>query len=75
MATTKPVRIVENHGVDPDIVVQNLPQDLARGLDSQLDRGIEELGKLHAANPPVVPEFGPAPNKSRDAFKTELGNK
>jgi tricorn protease len=67
--------VVENHGVDPDIVVQNLPQELARGVDAQLDRGLEELTKLHTQDPPIVPNFGPAPNKSRDAFKAELGNK
>ncbi len=64
--------IVENHGVDPDIVVQNLPQELAKGVDAQLDRAIAELVRLHAENPPVKPEFGPAPLKTRDAFQKEL---
>lgn len=64
--------LVENHGVDPDIVVQNLPQDVAKGVDAQLDRGIAELDKQVAASPPIVPDFGPAPDKSRGAYKSEL---
>lgn len=66
---------VENHGVDPDIVVQNLPQELAKNIDAQLDAGIDELTKLHAKEPPIVPTFGPAPDKSRGAFSGELGGK
>ncbi len=60
---------VENHGVDPDIVVDNLPQDLAKGLDAQLDRGIAEVLKLHTAEPPVVPAFGPVPARTREAYR------
>ena len=64
--------LIENHGVDPDILVQNLPQELARGVDTQLDRAIAELTRLHAEHPPLVPQFGPAPKKTRDAFQGEL---
>ncbi|MEQ1567548.1 MAG: S41 family peptidase [Myxococcota bacterium] len=64
--------VVENHGVDPDIVVQNTPQDVAAGADPQLDRGIAELERLLSENPPVTPTFGPAPPKGRDAFRGEL---
>ncbi len=64
--------IVENHGVDPDLVVQNLPQELVKGVDAQLDAAITELTRLHAAEPPVQPAFGPAPRKTRDAFGREL---
>ncbi|MEZ4386428.1 MAG: S41 family peptidase [Candidatus Krumholzibacteriia bacterium] len=60
---------VENHGVDPDIEVDNLPQDLARGVDAQLDRGIQEVLKLHAAEPPVAPTFGPVPSRTREAYR------
>ncbi len=63
---------IENHGVDPDIVVENLPQDLMRGADPQLDRAIEEVLRLRAETPlRRVEEFSPAPDKSRDAFKDE----
>jgi tricorn protease len=63
---------IENHGVDPDIVVQNLPQELARGVDAQLDRAIEEVLKLHRERPPVKPEFGPVRPRTREAFWEEL---
>ena len=63
---------IENHGVDPDIVVQNLPQELARGVDTQLDRAITEVMKLHGQHPPAKPNFAPVRERSRDAFKQEL---
>jgi tricorn protease len=63
---------VENEGVTPDIIVENRPQDLAQGKDRQLDKAIEELWKLHAESPPLKPEWGPPPTKTRDAFKDEL---
>ena len=63
---------IENHGVDPDIEVDTTPQELAKGVDAQLDRGIAEVMKLHDANPPVKPKFDPIRDRSRDAFKQEL---
>lgn len=66
---------LENHGVDPDIVVQNRPQDLAAGKDPQLDRALQELEVLHAKDPPLKPVFPPAPPRNRDAFKDETGPK
>jgi tricorn protease len=63
---------IENHGVDPDIVLENLPQDLARGVDAQLNRAIAEVMKLHEQHPPVKPKFGPVRPRGRDAFTQEL---
>jgi len=63
---------IENYGVDPDIEVQNLPQELADGVDAQLDRAIDEVTRLRDEDPPLKPEPGPASDKSRDAFKDEL---
>ncbi len=63
---------IENHGVDPDIVVENLPQDLVRGTDAQLDRAIAEVMKLHSARPPLRPKFDKVRDRSRDAFRKEL---
>jgi tricorn protease len=73
-ATWHPQRgwILENRGVEPDIVVENLPQDDARGVDDQLDRGIEEVMRLRAEHPPLTPAFAPAPDKSRGAYRGEL---
>ena len=62
---------VENHGVDPDIEIQNRPQDLVAGKDPQLDAAIAETLRLRDEHPPIKPEFGPAPSKSRDAYKDE----
>jgi tricorn protease len=62
---------LENRGVLPDIVVPNLPQELGRGIDAQLDRGIEEVMRLHAENPPVKPEFGPARERGREDYRKE----
>ncbi len=64
---------IENHGVDPDIVVENLPQDVAKGTDAQLDRAIAEVMKLHDAHPPVQPKWDKVRNRTRDAFAKELG--
>jgi len=55
---------VENYGTDPDIEVENLPQDYARGVDKQLERAIEEVMKLLATNPPQIPDFKEKPNRS-----------
>jgi len=63
---------LEGRGVDPDIEVTNRPQDLARGIDAQLDRGILEVEDLRKLRPPRRPEFGPAPDRSRKAYEKEL---
>ncbi len=62
---------VENHGVDPDIVVDNLPQEQAKGVDAQLDRGIAEVLKLLAKEPPLQPDFKPVPQRTRKAYETQ----
>lgn len=62
---------IENRGVVPDIEVENLPQELARNVDAQLDRGIQEVLRLREGNPPIVPGFGPGPDRSRKAYRRE----
>src|SRR5437868_2606210 len=50
---------VENYGTDPDIEVDNAPQDYARGADPQLERAIATaLGLLAEKDPhrPVIAE-------------------
>jgi tricorn protease len=50
---------VENHGVDPDIEVENFPHLMAKGQDPQLERAIQyELDELKAH--PVVRPMRPA---------------
>jgi tricorn protease len=46
---------VENYGTDPDIEVDNAPQDYARGADPQLERAIAVALELLAARPPHRP--------------------
>ena len=41
----------EGHGVDPDIVVNEDPTQLAKGTDPQLQRAIDEVQKRVAAQP------------------------
>jgi tricorn protease len=52
--------IIEGHGVDPDIVVENTPKEVLAGHDPQLERAIQEVMAKIAANPPTLPPE-PAP--------------
>ncbi|MBI3037536.1 hypothetical protein HYY75_00595 [bacterium] len=54
---------VENYGTDPDIEVDNRPQDFASGQDPQLERALEEVIKLLKRNPPTLPDFSKKPHK------------
>lgn len=57
--------IIEGHGVDPDIVVENDPEALIAGRDPQLERGIEEVLRLIRENPPQRPTRPPDPVRTR----------
>ena len=55
--------IIEGHGVDPDIEVDNDPQSIIGGRDPQLERGIAEvMAKLKT--PVKLPPRPPAPIKT-----------
>ena len=43
--------VVENHGVEPDIVVDNLPEQVMAGHDPQLEKAIDYLMQNIPANP------------------------
>ena len=62
----------ENRGVIPDIEVTDLPQDVARGVDAQLDRGISEVQTLMTTKKPLDRHYAPIPDRSRKAFAKEL---
>lgn len=50
----------EGHGVDPDIEVMDDPSQLAKGIDPQLERAIEEIMSLLKTKrfvQPAVPEY------------------
>jgi len=52
--------IIEGHGVDPDVVVDNDPAKEYAGVDQQLDKAIElilEALKTNAGEYPSVPEY------------------
>jgi tricorn protease len=57
--------IIEGHGIDPDIVVDNEPAKEFAGDDQQLDRAIEEiLADLKTASPTLpLPTPPPWPDK------------
>jgi tricorn protease len=58
--------LIEGHGVDPDIVVDNLPHATFNGGDAQLDAALKLLKDEIAKDPRKVPEHPPYPSK---AFK------
>jgi tricorn protease len=63
---------IENHGVDPDIVVENQPTDVAKGVDAQLDRSIAEVMKLVQQQAASQPKVDAIRNRSRGAYKKEI---
>jgi tricorn protease len=58
--------LIEGHGVDPDIVVDNLPHASFSGSDAQLDAALQYLKEQIQKDPRPVPKAPPYPNK---AFK------
>jgi tricorn protease len=57
--------VIEGHGVDPDIVVENDPKSVIEGRDPQLERGVAEVLKAMAATPLKLPARPPDPVKTR----------
>lgn len=56
--------LIEGHGVDPDIVVDNYPHETFNGADRQLDAAIKHLQALIADDPRDVPPPPPFPDMS-----------
>jgi tricorn protease len=56
--------LIEGHGVDPDIVVDNLPAATFAGGDAQLDAAIKYLQELIKREPVPVPAPPAYPDKS-----------
>jgi tricorn protease len=57
--------VIEGHGVDPDIVVENDPRSVIAGRDPQLERAVAELVKLMDAKPVPLPKRPPDPVKTK----------
>jgi tricorn protease len=55
---------LENRGVDPDIEIDNTPEDYIAERDAQLDRAIDELLKTLKEKPVNKPQPPPFPDKS-----------
>jgi tricorn protease len=56
--------LIEGHGVDPDIVVDNPPHATFAGSDAQLDAAINYLKQLIHDDPRPIPPAPPYPDKS-----------
>jgi len=57
--------LIEGHGVEPDIEVENLPLDVLSGHDAQLDRAIAWLMSKIAEEPRPIPDPPEYPDKSK----------
>lgn len=62
MYSTSGEWFAEGTGVQPDIPVPEDPSQLARGIDPQLERAIQEVMRLVRENPPAPPDR-PAPER------------
>ena len=51
--------VIENHGVEPDIEVDNLPGDVISGKDAQLEEGIKYIMKKIKEHPLEIPKTPP----------------
>jgi tricorn protease len=56
--------IIEGHGVDPDIVVEQDPVEVMNGHDPQLERGVQELMMRLPATPAGLPQRAAPPVKT-----------
>jgi tricorn protease len=56
--------LIEGHGVEPDIVVDNPPHETFLGEDRQLRAAVDHLKKLIAEQPVDVPPVPKGPDKS-----------
>ncbi|MES2709316.1 MAG: S41 family peptidase [Verrucomicrobiota bacterium] len=56
--------LIEGHGVDPDITVDNPPHAAFEGKDPQLEAAVKHLQELIAKDPRPVPPIPAKPDKS-----------
>jgi tricorn protease len=55
--------LIEGHGVDPDIVIDNRPDETFNGKDAQLEAAVAYLKKLIAERPIPTPKPPAYPDK------------
>ncbi|MEJ2583501.1 MAG: S41 family peptidase [Robiginitalea sp.] len=63
--------LIEGHGFEPDIVVDNLPHATFNGKDAQLERAIQFLKEEIRKDPRKVPPPPPYPDKSFGSNKKQ----
>jgi len=66
--------LIEGHGVDPDIVVDNLPNATFNGKDAQLEAALKHLEELIRKDPFPVPPTPAYPDKTFHS-RTSTGSK
>ena len=59
--------LIEGHGVDPDIEVRNMPGDVVKGKDAQLEAAIHHLLDELSKEPMRLPPTPAFPDKSKTA--------
>ena len=64
---------VENYGTDPDIEIDNAPQDYARGADPQLEKAIEVALDVLAKHPPHRPAPTERPRRAAPGLAPRAG--
>ncbi|MEJ2368818.1 MAG: S41 family peptidase, partial [Acidobacteriota bacterium] len=57
--------LIEGHGVDPDVRVENMPADVLKGKDPQLEAAVSYLLNRLKADPMAAPAHPPYPDKAR----------
>ncbi len=57
--------VIEGHGVDPDIEVENDAVSVATGRDPQLERAVQEVLKAMETHPAKLPNRPPDPVKTK----------
>lgn len=62
--------LIEGHGVEPDLVVDNLPHETFLGKDRQLEAAVQHLQELIEQDPRLVPAPPEFPNKSHKAISS-----
>jgi tricorn protease len=58
------VWLIEGRGVEPDVIVDNLPHATFKGEDAQLKAAVEHLKELITKDPRDIPPVPPTPMKS-----------
>jgi len=57
--------LIEGHGVEPDIVVDNPPHATFKGRDAQLEAAVKHLQDLIKKEPVEIPKHPPYPDKKK----------